>query len=197
MPHNMALVRTRREPACHFKRVGCGAPHSSTLDCSMLSAVAEFTDRRVTRVCLATLGVVGTIVLAPIATVGAIGGLVGPFVDPDPELRFSIAIALIGFGGIIGISAAWCRVIMRNVQFQRSRGLYLFTTIGLIVGLATVIVQLAGTGGKSSHPLFWAYLAVLLIGILLLMSTLGAKRLQSNSTVEGTGQERPAPHCER
>ena len=151
----------------------------------MFASLSNIVDQRVTRVILFTLGIPATIFLAPWAALGAYLGIeYGLLYRDAADVDTGYAYGFLGWGGLIGLAAAWSRIILRGARFHRSMALYALTVVGLLMGVATAVAQLIWTRGITADPLLWVFLGVFLLGLLLLSATVGTRTLRSNRTVE-------------
>jgi hypothetical protein len=131
-----------------------------------------FADWSAFRAAWAILGFWLTYALLPVAVHAIYHGVLAPYVedhaaDTSPAYR----LGAIGFGALLGLGAAWCRVLISNQWYQRSPALFHLTVAGLAVGITAAVLQLA----VGSLLLHWFYIFVALLGALLLGATIGAR----------------------
>ena len=157
----------------------------------MLNHLARMHDRPSVRLALVVFGVAVTaIVLWPAIFFTSL--TLQHMTDvPVRDLAWT---ATLGLGTILGLLAAWVRVVVSNEYLQRWRRTFHFTAIGLAVGIGTGITTLIA-GGKttSDDPIFWSIVVVTLVGCFLLGATLGARQLPPNNTVERDGPQAARP----
>jgi hypothetical protein len=115
----------------------------------------------------------------------------------EAPLRDLAWTATLGLGTIVGLLAAWVRVVVNNEYLRRWYRTFNFTVVGLIVGIATGLIVLT-TGGtiNLNDPLFWSIAFVTFVGCLLLAATIGARQLPPNNTFERDARKsgaRPSP----
>ena len=157
----------------------------------MLQRLAQpFEDRSWTRVILLVLGIVGTVMLAPMALFGAYSGVVALLFYRDAgDVGMAYRMGAIGLAGVLGMLAAWCRLLIANERYRRSAVLFYSTVVGLVIGIATAVVFFGGAWVSAPSPMFWLALVVVLLGIGLLGATIGA-RMRPNVPVLPRGTRR-------
>lgn len=163
----------------------------------MLSRFALQLEKPLVRRGLVLVGVVGTLYLAPMVLFGAYMGIAALFFPGVTERLMYFPVGALGIGGAVGIAAAWCRVLASNRKRQTSKAFFVFTVVGLGIGVVTAVVYgslgLFGDGalGGLSSPLAWSFVAVAIMGAALLGGTIGARGLPSDNTVERDGPQAP------
>lgn len=157
----------------------------------MLKLLAKpFADWSPFRAAWLILGIWFTYGLAPAAFDGIRHGFFVSLVEHYNEYASPpYRLGAIGFGALVGLAAAWCRVLISNPAYQLSSALFFSTVVGLVVGIVTAVVQLA----IVSILLHWFYALVAFLGVWLLGATIGARvppgstALIDNRTSEAPG----------
>ena len=155
----------------------------------MFAQIARMHDRPAVRLALIVIGLAVTAVLLWPAIFFTTLSLQHLFDAAGRDLGWTL---MLGLGTIVGLLAAWVRVVVKNQYLQRSARAFAFTVSGLVLGIAIGVVILSGwTGTPLDDSLFWSFLAVTLLGCFLLAATIGARQLPPNSTVERDGKLPP------
>lgn len=153
----------------------------------MLQLLAQpFEGRSPVRGVLLIVGVVCTVALTPLALIGlfvAVSGFL--FGSAADEIEMAFSVALLFFGGLFGMAAAWCRILILNDLYRRSGRLFYSTIAGLVIGIATAILVFRRFGTTIPELPFWiasaVVLLVVLLGVALLGATVGARMRPNNA----------------
>ena len=97
---------------------------------------------------------------------------------PVPEAGGSSALLSFALG--IGFAAAWMRILFTGGRLLGRRGLRIFVTAGLGIGIAALASELTMLPRVvSEHDAGWLLLAALSVSVFLLAGTLGQPRTDS------------------
>ena len=120
----------------------------------MLSQLARIHDRPGVRLTLVVFGAAVTAVLLWPAIIFTTLTFHHVLEVPLRDLAWT---ATLGLGTLVGLLAAWVRVVVSNEHLRRWHRTFSFTVVGLILGIATGLVVLT-VGGKTdlNDPLFWS-----------------------------------------
>ena len=152
----------------------------------MLNWLALQFDQPRVRGALVFIGVLVTLFLAPLtlylASLGVFA-LFGPDMDTRERLMLFPACAM-GLAGVFGLAAAWCRVVASNLQLQTSKALFVFTVVGLSIGIVPAVYGSLGLlRGATLGGVSWGFLVVAIMGAAMLGATIGARRLRPSTSL--------------
>lgn len=124
------------------------------------------------------------------ALFGVYGGVSGLLFYRDAsDVGMAYSMGAVGLAGLLGMTAAWCRVLISNGVYRRSGLLFYATVAGLVIGIATAIVFFRRMWMAAPELPFWIASCVVVLGLGLLGATLGARmRTQDAPPTEGTAR---------
>ena len=136
------------------------------------SAVARWLRKKTVRVALLLFGVAATLAMAPYVLLSSVLFLSAPWSSAGDRFQ-NIAYLGVGFAGLLGIVGAWLRTLVQPERLSSSRKLRVATSLLLSSGIAAAAILTASLSASHSWPLAVLFSIVLLVGIALLIGTLG------------------------
>lgn len=136
----------------------------------MLRAFSDLMDTIWARVFIAVLWAGISLILGPMALLGALIVSLGP--DRAVSLEYWLVTAS-AFLGLVGIVGGWCRVFWVGEHYRQSATLHLAVCCALAAGILGTLAGYFGPFGVEKHNI--PFLPVAACGVFLLAGTIGAR----------------------
>jgi len=142
----------------------------------MAEYLARSLEHKKVRVFLFIFGFVATVFFVPLCLFSAMIGFDALLHHDAPDANAFMAYAPLSVGGILGLSAAWGRLLANAAHLRASGRLRAAISFGLCIGSISGALLLLGALSKQTYAYALIYGSVTLVGLLLLVATLGIQK---------------------
>lgn len=140
----------------------------------MQSALVQLLHSERLRGCLVVAGILASLIAVPLALYGGVMSA-SNFASAE-DLPTLGKLFCWSFGGLIGIVAAWARVLLSSPKFDASPTLAHSVTVGLAVGVLAGGWMLIDAVAEPLHFVLWYLVPVLVVGVFLLGGHVAERR---------------------
>jgi hypothetical protein len=138
----------------------------------MFRAWADVLSSRRVRYAFVLFGVISSVALVPLSLIGA-SYAISALADISRAPIGAIEVALMGIAGILGIAAAWVRILVPRHKFKASGLLRWLTAGALVPGIVVAGLWCLPIIDNPLELILWAAVAVFAMGVFLLGATIG------------------------